>query len=238
MTTTIVNADFPFRQERYRVARLVIRDFLLRALAFRVLAKVEVKGLENVPASGPVLVYINHIHAIDPVVLVGAVTPRFAVPMSKIENFSLPLFGQLMRFWGAYPVRRGHVDTRAMLNTINLLTEGHMVMIAPEGTRQPTLIKAKDGMAYAATRTGAYLIPAAIEGTREFGSHLKRLQRTPISLTFGQPFRFRREGHVPRAELSKMTQEAMYQLSALLPEHRRGYYGDLSKTTTNTLEFM
>jgi len=59
-----------------------------------------------------------------------------------------------------------------------------------------------------------------INGTREFPQNLKRLRRTPISLRFGRAFRFRHtatDQHIPRADLDLMTQEAMYQLAALLP---------------------
>lgn len=235
---TIISADFAYRQDRYTLWRLFIRDFLLRALAFRVLAKVEAHGLEHIPPVGPTILIFNHIGAIDPVVVAGAVTPRFVVPMSKIENFALPIFGRLMRFWGAYPVHRDRVDRPAVQLTIDLLRQGHLVLIAPEGTRQPALIRAKDGVAYAATRTGALIVPVGVEGTREFTHNLKRLRRTPVTLRIGRAFRFRRRGPVPRSELPPLMDEAMYQLAALLPEHRRGYYRDLSRATTDTIEFV
>ena len=234
----IVTADYPFRQERYTLWRYVIRDFLLRTLGFHVLVKVDVQGLDHIPADGPTLLIMNHIGAIDPVVVVGAVTPRFAVPMSKIENFSLPIFGRLLRFWGAYPVRRDQVDRPAVQNTLDLLREGHLVLIAPEGTRQPALIRAKVGAAYAATRTGATIIPIGIDGTREFTHNLKRLRQTQITLRIGRAFRFRRQGQVPRRQLPPMMDEAMYRIAALLPEHRRGYYADLPNATTDTIEFV
>lgn len=237
---TTVSADFAFRQERYTPWRRFIRDFLLRTLAFNVLARVEVTGLENIPPTGPALLINNHIHAIDPVVIVGAVRTRFVVPMSKVENFSLPIFGALMRRWGAYPVRRGQYDRQAVQNTIDLLRCGHVVLIAPEGTRQPALARAKDGYAYASARTGAVVIPAAIDGTREFTSNLRRLRKTVIRLQFGRPFYFnpscfKQTGGISRDDLTQMTDEGMYQLARLLPENRRGHYADLSKATTDTL---
>jgi len=71
------------------------------------------------------------------------IRPRFAVPMSKIENFKLPIIGPLLRMWGAYPVRRGQTDVTAIERSLDLLRKGNLIMIAPEGTRQPALIKGK-----------------------------------------------------------------------------------------------
>ncbi len=79
-----------------------------------------------------------------------------------------------------------------------------------------------------------------IDGTREFWRNLKHLRRTRITVKIGRAFRFRTNGRerIPRAEMSHMTQEAMYQLGMLLPEHLRGFYSDLSRATTETIEFM
>lgn len=236
-TSRIVAADFAWRQARYRAPRHFIRDFLLRTLAFNILAHVRAEGLPHVPVDGPAILIYNHTHAIDAVVVAGVVRPRFIVPMSKIENFSLPIFGQLMRLWGAFPVRRGQIDRMAIQFTIELIEAGHLVLIAPEGTRQPALVRGKDGVAFTATRTGATIVPVAIEGTTAFGGNLRRLRRTPISVRFGQPFRFRKRA-VPRDQLGPLTDAAMFQLAALLPEERRGYYQDMSQAHSELIELL
>lgn len=63
-----------------------------------------------------------------------------------------------------------------------------------------------------------------------------------MQVIFGKPFRFKTDGRsrIPREELAVMTEEAMYQLAATIPDtyaHLRGIYSDLSKATTDTLEF-
>lgn len=238
--TSYVSADFATRQDRYAASRRFIRDVLLRGIAFRLLVRVDVHGLEHIPPAGPTLLMINHINGIDPAVVMGVVGPRFAVPMSKIENFRIPVVRQLMQWWGVYPVQRGEVDRTALQNTVDLLKAGNLVLISPEGTRQPALIEAKDGITYVAIKANATVVPVGIEGTREFVHNLKRLRRTHITVNIGRAFRFRTNGRerIPRADLSHMTQEAMYQLAMLLPEYRRGFYSDLSKASTGTLEFV
>jgi 1-acyl-sn-glycerol-3-phosphate acyltransferase len=234
------SADFTYRQERYTFWRRLMRDFLLQTLAFHILVTVKASGKEHIPHEGPTIIMMNHIGGIDPVVVLGAVEPRFVVPMSKIENFRLPILGQLMQLWGAYPIHRGEVDRAALQHTVDLLKAGNLVLMAPEGTRQPALIEGKDGLTYVAIKAGAMIVPVGLEGTREFTKNLKRVRRTPVTLNFGRAFRFRTGGRerIPRAEMGRMTEEAMYQLAQVVSPQRRGFYSDISKTTTETLEFV
>src|ERR1043166_8305590 len=143
-----ISDDFAAQQDRYTASRRFIRSVLLRGIAFHSLAQVDVQGLENIPAVGPMLIMINHISGIDPAVAMGIVGPRFVVPMSKIENFRIPVLGQLMQWWGIFPVHRGEVDRAALQITVDLLQAGILVLMAPEGTRQPALIEGKDGVTY------------------------------------------------------------------------------------------
>lgn len=229
-----------YRQDRIDRRRKFLRDILLRGIGFGLLVDVTTIDADRVPDEGPLLVVMNHIAAIDPFVVVGAVQSRYLVPMSKVENTRHPIIGLMTRAWGAYPVRRGEVDRRAIASTLELLRQGRAVLLAPEGTRHPVLQEAKHGMAYLATKGGAAILPVGLEGTDRFPRTLLRLRRTPVTVRFGRPFRFRVSGtqRVARQDLHAMTQEAMYQLASLLPEHRRGAYSDLSRMTTHYLEFL
>jgi 1-acyl-sn-glycerol-3-phosphate acyltransferase len=228
------------RQARYNLRRRFFRDGLLRPFGFGLLVKPHIEGREHIPASGPAIFIMNHIAAIDPFVVVAAVTTRYLVPMSKIENYRHPIIGLMARSWGAYPVRRGEVDRQALVSTLALLAQGWPVLIAPEGTRRSHLAEAKEGMVYVATKSGAIVVPVGVDGTDQFPGSLKRLRRAQITIRFGRAFRLRTNGRarIPRDEMHQMTHETMYQLAALLPEHRRGAYGDLDRMTTAYLEFV
>lgn len=220
--------------------RRFLRDWLLRPLGFRFIAKVNVSGLEHVPTSGPTLLCMNHIATVDPVIITGVVNNRFVVPISKVENFKIPLIGFIARAWGAIPVHREQIDRKALKNTIDLLKAEQPVLIAPEGTREPAIKQVKEGFVYVALKTGATVVPVGLEGTQRVGKDLLRLRRTPIEVRFGRPFRFRVEGQtgVPRETMHIMAQEAMYQLAHLVNEERRGDFADLSKSSTDWLEFI
>ncbi|MBP8974822.1 MAG: 1-acyl-sn-glycerol-3-phosphate acyltransferase [Anaerolineae bacterium] len=233
-------APIVLRQERYARRRRFLRDVGLRWLAFGLLVDVRVEGMGLVPAEGPLIVIMNHIGAIDPFVVIGAIPHRLLTPMSKIENYRHPIVGLIARAWGVYTVRRGEVDRQALESSIALLQQGSAVLIAPEGTRHPHLADPKDGATYVATRANAVIQPVGLDGTDQFPGSLLRLRRTPVTVRFGRPFRFCTNGQarIPRDELRLMTREMMYQVALLVPEQRRGIYHDLERLTTDTLQFV
>ena len=229
-----------YNHSRWEFRRRVLR-FLIRYIGFNFLVKLDrVDGLENVPTSGPCILMINHIAFVDPIVVLHIV-PRNIVPMAKIEVYDYPLVGIFPRLWNVIPVRRAEVDRRAVRLALEVLQAGEMILMAPEGTRGESLKEAKGGIAYIASRGNAPVIPVAIENTIGFPT-------TPLSprwkgpgayVRFGRPFRFKDTGKRPgREELRLMTGEAMYVMAAMLPEHRRGAYADLSRGTMTTIEWL
>ncbi len=242
MSNTQAHIDaYIARQPAYAWRRAFMRG-LIRTIGFHVLAKPTITGTEHIPRSGPTILMMSHVSLIDPVVCLGAVTERFAIPMTKIENARNPIFGVLVWGWGAYTVDRDTVDRSSLMNSIALLKAGHMILIAPEGTRSPDgLRQPKDGMTYVATKADAMILPAAMSGGTDYLDRWKRLRRVHTRVDFGQPFKFKTAGrkHIPRDELALMTQEAMYQLAiAQSTPELRGEYSDLSLATTNTIEFV
>lgn len=204
------------------------------------LLRVETEGMERVPREGPLILMFNHIHILDPVVLV-AVVPRYAVAIGKVEILSWPIIGPLVHRYPTIPVRRGEMDMNAVRESLAVLQAGHALIIAPEGTRSRTgkLQRAKKGMVFLAERCGDPLIlPVAVTGTTDFPAGLKCLRRVPVRYRFGRPFRFRWPGgRLNREVMQQMSDEAMYELARLLPPQMRGAYGDLEAATTEWLRF-
>lgn len=231
----------PTRQ-RYAHSRWEpIRRFLkilMKFIGYRYLAKLDsVEGLEYIPESGPGIIMYNHIAFIDPVAVLS-ILHRNAVPLAKTEAMDIPFFGIFARLWGSIPIRRGEVDRDALDSILDVLKQGELILLAPEGTRNPVLQEAKDGIAFLAMRSGATIIPVALEGTEGFPTLNRKRWITPgIQIRFGPPFRFKKKaGRVTREMLHTMTEEAMYRLASILPPERRGYYCDLSKATETTIE--
>ncbi len=240
MSVSLSVQEYVARQPRLAWRRRAMR-WLIRQLPFR-MVRLTVTGLENIPPAGPTILMINHISAIDPGLCMGAVTHRFVVPMTKIEN-TYHLAGRLaVWWWGSYTVTRGEADRKALLNSIELLKSGQLILIAPEGTRQQHgLARPKDGLAYIATKADAAIVPAGISGAADWKAKWQRLQRPAIQLNFGRAFRFNTGGQerVAREALAAMTDEAMYQLAlAVADPNLRGVYSDLSKATARYLTFI
>jgi glycerol-3-phosphate O-acyltransferase/dihydroxyacetone phosphate acyltransferase len=150
--------------------------------------RVEVAGLEHVPATGPLIVAATHQNAlVDPMLLL-ALVPRRMVPLAKEPLFRHPLIGPFLRLVGALPVLRrqeGNLDptrNRAMFAATSAhLGRGHAVLIFPEGLSQPE-------PALMPLRTGAarMLLEAEAAAGRGLGVTL-----VPVGLVFHEPGTFR-----------------------------------------------
>ena len=226
--------------ERWRTKRRFLR-FLLKTIAFSSLVKIErVEGLQNIPKTGSAILFFNHIAFVDPIVMVYVV-PRDIVPLAKIEVYDYPIIGIFPQLWGVIPVRREEVDRRAIKRALDVLAAGEILLVAPEGTRNDELQPGKEGLAYLASRSGAPVLPVMMEGTPGFPALpiSKRWRQPGVHVRFGRPFHYRPElKRAGRDLLSKMLDEAMYRLAAIIPENRRGVYSDLSRATQDTLEIL
>jgi 1-acyl-sn-glycerol-3-phosphate acyltransferase len=228
----------------YDHARLERKRRILRwmvdHIAFRFLARLEsVEGVEYLPEHGPAIVMINHIALTDPVMVLG-VLPRNIVPMAKVEVYRVPVFGVFPWLWEVIPVHRGEMDRKALRSAEEVLRAGEVVLVAPEGTRHPSLQSGKEGIAFLAHRTGAPIVPVAVEGTEGFPTlpFLPRWRGPGVRIRIGRPFRMLRQAVKPDREmLRRMTDQAMGVLAAMLPPARRGVYRDLGLLGQDLLDY-
>ncbi len=132
------------------------------------LNRLQIIGLEHVPASGGVLLAANHISAFDTVFLPAAVARRHPLQMvwapAKEELFQNRLLSALFRSWGAFPVRRGR-DVRAGKQLGDLL-QTEKVMLFPEGTRNKDarLGKGNRGVGKLIYEHRPVVVPTALSG--------------------------------------------------------------------------
>ena len=142
---------------------------MLERIGFRPLAallyKVEVNGADRIP-DGPVILVANHESVFDPWILALA-TPRPVRYMAKAELWKHRLVGAAMESFGAFPVERGTGDTTALTRAAELLRQGNVLGIFPQGTsRQGVQRPYHRGAARLAMSEGASLVPVGLVGTR------------------------------------------------------------------------
>ena len=215
-------------------ARTVFRHTVL--FIFRLFFRLKVEGVENVPQTGPLIIVSNHLHNLDPVMLVAAM-PRATHFMAKAEAFAVPVIGAIMRWGGAFPVERGKMDRRALRRAEATLDQGIALGIYPEGTRSPTLALKEPfaGAGLFVLRSGAPVVPVIITGSERLPGNGKKGTLAPgvvypepghrgVRLRFGKPFHVPREIDGRRISAAEAADLMMLELAKMLPAPYRGVY--------------
>ena len=207
------------------MAYFILKTFVLGPL-LRVLFRPWVRGLENIPATGPVILASNHLSFSDSIFL-PLQTRRPVVFLAKSEYFTgKGIKGALTRWFfkstGQLPLdRSGGKASEASLNTgLSVLGQGQVLGIYPEGTRSPDgkLYRGRTGIARMVLEAKVPVIPVAMidtEKVQPIGKRLPRIRR--IGIVIGTPLNFSRfdgmEGD--RIVLRAVTDEIMYELRKL-----------------------
>jgi 1-acyl-sn-glycerol-3-phosphate acyltransferase len=193
----------------------------LAVILMRVFFRLEVRGREHVPATGPVLIVSNHVSVLDPP-FVGASAPRPLHFLAKEELFRVPVLGRLIHALNARPVRRDGSDSRALKTALRLLAERRAVLVFPEGTRgvEGRLAAGKPGAGMLAVMSGAPVVPVFVSGTARAlppGRALPRPGRVRVS--FGPPLTFKSRGDERRKDAYReATDEMMRAIGQLMAE--------------------
>lgn len=200
----------------YVVARSLVRGFC------RLYWRVEVIGLENVPASGGGIISPVHRSNID-TPLMAALTRRRIRFVGKESMWKFKPVGALFSALGSFPVKRDMADGAALRRCQEVLARGELLVVFPEGTRKegPVVEELKDGAAYLATRGGVPIIPVGIGGSAAaMPRGAKWIKPVKILLVVGHALQPEpMEGNrVQRPALAKLTVELRSEIQRLYEE--------------------
>lgn len=199
--------------------------FILKIL-FLLLTRIRINGIKYIPRQGSVIFVSNHIELVDSPLLWVSLDRRVYF-MAKEEVFHPAIFGYFMRSLGAFSVRKGRQDRKALLKAQQLLSEGKAITIYPEGMRsQSQKVKlAFHGAALIASRSQVPVIPIGIYGTEKIRGLGWIWSRPQIFLNIGKPFILPSiEGKPTKYELTRLTDIIMGHITSILPVEYHGYY--------------
>ena len=185
-----------------------------------------VKGLEHVPRTGPLIVVCNHLSFVDSVFLPLMIDRQMAF-LAKSDYFTgKGIKGWFIRFFmtsaGQLPIdRSGGKASEASLNAgLQVLADGGVLAIYPEGTRSPDgrMYRGRTGVARMILEAHVPVIPAAVIGTEKvmpLGSNIPKVHR--VGVVIGEPLDFSRfEGmESDRFVLRSITDEIIYEMNKL-----------------------
>ena len=205
---------------------------LVRLIA-AIIFDIQVVGRQNVPETGPLIIASNHLSWAD-VPLIPAFLKRKVVYMAKEETFHGKM-GWVVRFLGAFPVKRGEADRQSLRTAQEILTTGRVLSIFPEGTRSKihSLGQAHAGTGMIALRSGAPVVPVAIYGSEKA---FKKF-RPRITIIFGKPMILKPKGKkITREDIDESTEHVMLRIASMLPPEYRGVYAE--KLADSEVEIM
>jgi len=211
----------PRDRKQFVFHETLLRRFIRWGLEqlFRLIMKLEISGIENVPPNGALIAASNHITNWD-VIPMQLALPRVIFFMGKAELFKFPLIDIAYRNCGAFPVYRGEKDAWAMRHALKVLDHKQTLGMFPEGHRSKGkgLSAAKIGTARLAIEANCPILPMAIIGSNHFFKtfpHRACVRVTLLPLLFPKPGETALE----------LTDRLMFTIASALTEEMRGAYG-------------
>jgi 1-acyl-sn-glycerol-3-phosphate acyltransferase len=210
---------------------------LLGRLLLPLLARVEIEGLERFPRKGPLIVVGNHTGALE-VVMLTFYAPRIVEYLGSID---IPHEGYIASFvytYGFIPVFRGNASRASMEAGLEVLRQGAILGLFPEGgIWEPTIRRAQAGVAWLSYRGEAPVLPIGFGSTRGALIKMLRLKRPMLTMRVGQPIAAIEL--VPGTPRKKQLQEAANRIVdriwALVPEQEQA---EPIPITDETFEFL
>ncbi|HEY6879613.1 MAG TPA: MFS transporter [Polyangiales bacterium] len=182
----------------------LLPEFLIRFCAFllgRVMYRLNVRGHENIPETGGVVLVCNHVAFNDFLIVAGSVRRPVRFVMDH-NMFKLPLISSLCRAAKVIPIAPAHEDAALLESAFakirDELRAGEVVCIYPEGkiTKTGEMNPFKAGVERILRETPVPVVPMALSGlwgsffSRKNGPAMQKVPRrfrAKLTLSIGKP---------------------------------------------------
>ena len=158
---------------------------------FLVLYRYRARGVRRIPVEGPLLIVSNHQSFYDPILVGLGAHRRQFYALARASLFEHRGLSWLIRMLNAIPVRQGTGDRAAMKRCIEVLEQGHALLIFPEGARTMTgrTEKFEPGLMLLIKRARPRILPAAVGGAYDVWSRQRRFPRLTgrTGAIYGEP---------------------------------------------------
>ena len=215
-----------YQNRNQRIGRLLI--LLLCRIMLFFLTRRQIKGRENIPRQGPLLIVANHLSMADQYLLSVSLN-RKAIFMAKEEIFRSRGISCLARAFGAFPVSRGRIDRNALSRANQVLNSGLALVMFPEGMRSKSaqLQPAFPGSALIASSNNIPILPVGITGMEKAnkGIFWALLHRPQMTVNIGRPFYLPAvDDKLTKTKLGELADYIMEHVAELLPPEYQGCY--------------
>ena len=223
--------DFPY--PRRRLLRGLLR--FLAGIAFFLLGRVDIRGRDNLPESGPYILAANHFHFSDPVALLYLCDRQ----VEFVGGFRFPNAPAIVKFlpklWGYFPVHRGAYSRASLDYAVATLNKGGVIGIFPEGGAWAQSLRyPRGGIGFIALDAGVTIVPVALSGF----SDLFKVWRPCLTISIGKPIgpfsgyvapelnsSDPAAGNIKRKDAAAVIgTRTMMAIAELLPENARGVF--------------
>ena len=153
---------------RWRRLFQFIITHIFYMIRLKLVYRMEVQGLENVPKDNAYIVAPNHLSTLDPP-MIAAILPRPVAFMAKKELFNNPILRWWLNWLGAFAVDRENLSVSTIRTVLTIKKTEWVFGIFPQGTRQipGTISHITKGFASLAKTTKCGILPIGLIGTNE-----------------------------------------------------------------------
>jgi 1-acyl-sn-glycerol-3-phosphate acyltransferase len=181
---SLLEPSYSLPYPRFKIRRTILR-FIGRGL-LRLLTSITIEGLENIPKDGPVILAGNHVSYIEPVLMM-TIPKRLVEPTGAGDMPFEGMIDKLVAFFGFIPFNRGNLDRKGLNQALDVLKQGGVVGIFPEGgIWAPGQMPPQIGVALLSQRTGAPVVPIGFSGMQGSLKRAFQLKRPKLLMKIGK----------------------------------------------------